>query len=122
MGFANDSRVLSYTQAIKNAAEVGSRVAIIGAGGIGFDVAELLLKPKHDQDHVDHDKELEDYLNEWGVDQNYQHRGGLKKAESDAPPRQIYLLQRSGGKLGAKLGKTTGWIHRAQLKKAKSKC
>ena len=117
MGFANDSRVLSYTQAIRNAAELGSTVAIIGAGGIGFDVAELLLKPKHNQDHVGHDKELEDYLNEWGVDQSYQHRGGLKKAESSTPPRQIYLLQRSSGKLGAKLGKTTGWIHRAQLKK-----
>ena len=116
-GFTDDPRVLSYTQAIMNVQQVGSKVAVIGAGGIGFDVAELLLKPMHDLNNIDAETELEDYLNEWGVDQTYEHRGGLKAAEPHTAQRQIYLLQRSNGKLGARLGKTTGWIHRAQLKK-----
>ncbi len=116
-GFEDDARVLSYTQSILNPDQVGQNVAIIGAGGIGFDVAELLLKAESNPNSNRTDDDLKDYLDEWGVDQEYQQRGGLKAPESHAPQRQIYLLQRSSGKLGAKLGKTTGWIHRAQLKK-----
>jgi 2,4-dienoyl-CoA reductase (NADPH2) len=115
-GFKDDPRVLTYTKAILNAEEVGERVAVIGAGGIGFDVSELLLKsmdPLHS--HEDEDT-LDRYLDEWGVDRSYKDRGGLKPPQMAPSPRKLYLLQRSAGKLGAGLGKTTGWIHRAQLK------
>ena len=89
-------------------AEVGDRVAIIGAGGIGFDVAEFLL-------HRDHG-EGEDFYRSWGIDRALEARGGLVEAEPRPADRQITLCQRSTGKLGAGLGKTTGWIHRRSLK------
>lgn len=112
-GFSNNSRVLTYTEAIHNIETIGQKVAIIGAGGIGFDVAELLLKSAGNDVHSE---TIEDYLKEWGVDDSFQNRGGLRSPVRSIPPRKIYLLQRSQGKLGARLGKTTGWIHRAQLK------
>ena len=110
-GLANDPRVLSYTEAILNVDQVGQNVAVIGAGGIGFDVSELLLKSPHQEA-----EEIKEYLAEWGVDDSFQSRGGLRSPVRPQPHRTIYLLQRSEGKLGARLGKTTGWIHRAQLK------
>ena len=102
--------VLSYTDVLREGAEVGERVAIIGAGGIGFDVAEFLTHQEPEGDA------LEAFLNEWGVDRNPTTRGGLKPLETPPPKRNVILCQRSEGKLGAKLGKTTGWIHRASLK------
>jgi len=83
------------------------RVAIIGSGGIGFDVAEFLT----------HQGEtgLDAYLEEWGVDREYAERGAVKPPARQASPRQVTLLQRTAGKPGAKLGKTTGWIHRMAL-------
>jgi 2,4-dienoyl-CoA reductase (NADPH2) len=103
-------KVLSYLDVLRDKKPVGSSVAIIGAGGIGFDVAEFLL---HTQSAT---LDLNRWLQEWGVDPSFESKGGLKKPAPHAPARKIWLLQRSPGKPGAKLGKTTGWIHRAALK------
>lgn len=105
-------KVLGYTDVLKHKKAVGNRVAIIGAGGIGFDVAEFLS-----HEHPEQVPETGHFMQEWGVDMDYEQGGALTKAEPAPSPREIYLLQRSGGKLGARLGKTTGWIHRASLKK-----
>jgi 2,4-dienoyl-CoA reductase (NADPH2) len=96
--------------------QVGQRVAIIGAGGIGFDVAEFLI---HDPSHKPASVDVEKFLAEWGIDGANAERGGLRKEgeEPVKPARELWLLQRKKGKLGAGLGKTTGWIHRASLKK-----
>jgi len=103
--------VLTYVDVLKGDAEVGPRAAIIGAGGIGFDVAEFLTHPTGEADPIDA------YLDEWGVDRSMASRGGLKKREPQAPARQVTLCQRSGGKPGAGLAKTTGWIHRTTLRR-----
>ncbi|TNE88796.1 MAG: NADPH-dependent 2,4-dienoyl-CoA reductase [Deltaproteobacteria bacterium] len=105
-------KVLSYIDVLKHGAEVGDKVAIIGAGGIGFDVAEFLA---HEGKSTALDTEA--FLAEWGVDPTYGEPGALKDAVDEPPARQITLCQRSKGKLGGGLGKTTGWIHRASLKK-----
>ncbi|MDE0588388.1 NADPH-dependent 2,4-dienoyl-CoA reductase [Halocynthiibacter sp. C4] len=104
--------VLSYIDVLKNGAEVGKNVAIIGAGGIGFDVAEYLV-----HDNTDHELDLEQWKREWGVGDPELTRGGLAKEgpQPDAPARNVVLLQRKAEKLGKRLGKTTGWIHRAAL-------
>ena len=106
--------VLSYAEVLRGAA-VGHRVAVIGAGGIGFDVSEFLLKPLHQPQP----QPLADWKREWGVDAeaNYMTEGGLQHPEVEAPVREIYLLQRKTTPLGIGLGKTSGWVHRAQLKK-----
>ena len=108
------SKVLSYVDVLLHKKEVGKSVAIIGAGGIGFDVAEYLA---HEGESSS--LNVKQFLKEWGVDENYESGGALTIPEIPPSPRQIYLLQRSKGKLGARLGKTTGWIHRASLKKKK---
>jgi len=107
-------QVLSYAEVLRGA-PVGNRVAVIGAGGIGFDVSEFLLKPKHQPQP----QALADWQREWGIDPNpnYTSEGGMQAAEVDPPVREIYLLQRKTTPLGIGLGKTTGWVHRAQLKK-----
>ena len=107
-------QVLSYAEVLRGAA-VGNRVAVIGAGGIGFDVSEFLLKPEHQPQP----QPLAAWQREWGIDPNpnYISEGGLQAAEVDQPVREIYLLQRKTTPLGIGLGKTTGWVHRAQLKK-----
>ncbi len=102
--------VLSYSQVLRDGAKVGARVAIIGAGGIGFDTAEFLAHDHHSDDPAD-------FMREWGIDTSYAGRGGLAEPEMKKPDREITLCQRKEGKLGARLGKTTGWIHRAALKK-----
>lgn len=104
-------KVLYYTEVLKDRKQVGQRVAIIGAGGIGFDMAEFL---SHEGKSSSLD--IEAFMKEWGVDMQYENRGALKEAEPEPPAREIFLLQRSKGKLGARLGKTTGWIHRSSLK------
>jgi 2,4-dienoyl-CoA reductase (NADPH2) len=102
--------VLSYIDVLTGRAEVGERVAIVGAGGIGFDVAEFLT-------HVPvAEPPLAAFLAEWGIDAAHTTRGGLTAPEHPAPARQVTLIQRSSGKPGGGLGKTTGWIHRATLK------
>ena len=103
--------VMSYLDLLKDKREAGARVALIGAGGIGFDVAEFLTHQSSDSHPVDA------YLEEWGVDRRMNDRGGLMAAEVSPPARHVFLCQRKSGKLGAGLGKTTGWIHRTALKK-----
>lgn len=103
-------QVLSYAQVLQGTF-VGKRVAVIGAGGIGFDVAEFLLKDSH--------QSIDEWKQEWGVDShpNYSTAGGVVSPKSPQSKREIYLLQRKNTPLGAGLGKTTGWVHRAELKK-----
>ncbi|MFJ4800613.1 FAD-dependent oxidoreductase [Streptomyces murinus] len=104
-------RVLGYLDVLRDGAPVGERVAVLGAGGIGFDVAEFLTDGG--------DKASEDprtYFRNWGVDMEYTAPGGLTEPRRPAPPRQVHLLQRKTTKVGAGLGKTTGWIHRTELK------
>jgi 2,4-dienoyl-CoA reductase (NADPH2) len=107
----DDPRVLSYLDVLARHHPVGAKVAIIGAGGIGFDVAEFLVEhlPSPTTDTVR-------WTREWGVDMSLQNRAGLQKPRPEAPARQVWLLQRSQGRLGARLNKTTGWFHRATLK------
>ncbi|MFD0306863.1 FAD-dependent oxidoreductase [Streptomyces sp. NPDC127119] len=103
--------VVGYLDVLRDGAPVGDRVAILGAGGIGFDVAEYLTDSG--------DKASEDpatYFRHWGVDMDYRTPGGLGAPERPAPPRSVHLLQRKASKVGAGLGRTTGWIHRAELK------
>ncbi|MBS5201637.1 MAG: FAD-dependent oxidoreductase, partial [Acinetobacter sp.] len=104
-------KVLSYLQVLKERVPVGQRVAIIGAGGIGFDTAEYLT-------HEGESGSLnpEKFYEEWGIDTQYEHVGGLKQPRVEASEREIYLLQRKTAAVGAGLGKTTGWIHRTGLK------
>jgi 2,4-dienoyl-CoA reductase (NADPH2) len=105
--------VLSYIDVLRARVPVGNRVAIIGAGGIGFDVAEFLV-----QDSPSPTMDLDEWLSEWGVVDPAEERGGISVNRPPAPPsqREVTLLQRKAGKHGANLGKTTGWIHRATLK------
>ena len=112
--------VLSYIDVLKRNAPVGERVAIIGAGGIGFDVAEFLLHKEDGAPDKSHkDVSIPAFWDEWGIDNTQSSRGGLKAADTHPPKRKIHLLQRKKGKLGATLGRTTGWIHRATLKAGK---
>lgn len=105
-------KVLSYLDVLRDHKAVGQHVAIIGAGGIGFDVAEYLTEP--DSLTLQPDA----WLKDWGIDKDYQSRGALLPDEGTQPAvRKVYLLQRKASKVGAGLGKTTGWIHRASLKK-----
>ena len=104
--------VLSYIDVLLGRQPVGQRVALIGAGGIGFDVAEFLVTPAGHSTALD----LPAWLAEWGVADPGEVRGGVVRPHITAPERQVTLLQRKPGKLGASLGKTTGWIHRAALK------
>ncbi|HEX7817412.1 NADPH-dependent 2,4-dienoyl-CoA reductase [Dyella sp.] len=108
---SEDPRVLSYIDVLAHDAAVGRRVAIIGAGGIGFDVAEFLVEPSPSPS-----TDIARWTREWGIDPHLDTRGGLAKPEPEAPSRQIWLLQRSPGRPGARLNKTTGWVHRATLK------
>ena len=106
------SKVVSYVDVINDKVEPGERIAIIGAGGIGFDVATLLVDQGQPQD-------VQHWLRRWGVDAEYRGRGGLlMSTQSHHTERTIYLLQRKSTKMGAGLGKTTGWIHRTTLNKA----
>lgn len=105
-------KVLSYLDVLLHKKAVGKSVALIGAGGIGFDVAEFLTTSVPGT-HLQH------FLQEWGVDTQYQNPGGIMPPTPALPDRTVYILQRTKGKIGDKLGKTTGWIHRASLKMKK---
>ncbi|WP_308368062.1 MULTISPECIES: NADPH-dependent 2,4-dienoyl-CoA reductase [unclassified Microbulbifer] len=108
-------KVLSYLDVLKHKKPVGEKVAIIGAGGIGFDVAEYLThEGNNDEELIAVDKE--EFFDEWGVDIRLENRAGLKAPAPVTAPRQVILLQRKTSKVGAGLGKTTGWIHRTSLK------
>ncbi len=105
--------VLSYMDVIKNRRSIGNKVAIIGAGGIGFDVASYI-----NEKPVQESEQLSDFLGYWGIEHAANNRGGIgqQKREKSENTKEIYMFQRSSGKLGASLGKTTGWIHRTKLK------
>ncbi|MFJ4823042.1 FAD-dependent oxidoreductase [Streptomyces bacillaris] len=103
--------VVSYLDVLRDGAPVGDRVAIVGAGGIGFDVAEFLTDGG-DAASLDADT----FFRQWGVDTAYQERGGLRAPERPKVPRTVHLVQRKTTKVGAGLGKTTGWIHRTELR------
>ena len=109
----NHPKVLDYVDVLYKNKSVGDKVAIVGAGGIGFDMAEYLA---HDMSHESVSLNTENYMKEWGVDMSYSKGGALAEAPQPlASPREIYLLKRSKGKHGKNLGKTTGWIHRSSL-------
>ncbi|WP_145483251.1 NADPH-dependent 2,4-dienoyl-CoA reductase [Yersinia rohdei] len=105
-------KVLTYLDVLRDKKPVGECVAIIGAGGIGFDTAEYLSQPD-DASSLD----SREFNREWGIDQDLTQRGGLSPEGPKVPasPRQIFLLQRKNSKVGEGLGKTTGWIHRTSL-------
>ncbi|MFK4224674.1 FAD-dependent oxidoreductase [Streptomyces sp. NPDC019890] len=103
--------VVSYLDVLRDGAPVGERVAVIGAGGIGFDVAEFLTDGGQGAS-----LDAGTYFRQWGVDTDYTAPGGLIAPERPKPPRSVHLLQRKASKVGAGLGKTTGWIHRTELK------
>jgi len=109
-GIAHPS-VVGYLDVLRDKCAVGKTVALIGAGGIGFDVAEYLL---HEGTSPSLDPAK--FFAEWGVDTGYATRGGLQAAHIAPSPRKVYLLQRKSSKVGDGLGKTTGWIHRTSLK------
>ncbi|MBK7533376.1 NADPH-dependent 2,4-dienoyl-CoA reductase [Piscinibacter sp.] len=103
--------VLSYIDVLLHGKPAGERVAVVGAGGIGFDVAEFLVTPAGHSPTLN----LPEWLAEWGVADPATVRGGVVRAQPAPPARRVTLLQRKAGKLGRGLGKTTGWIHRAAL-------
>lgn len=113
---ADLKKVVNYIDIIKGNHVAGKRVAVIGAGGIGFDVSEYLST-----EDPDHEPTIQEWLKEWGIDPNNEVRGGIEGILPQIPksPREIVMFQRTEGKVGAKLGKTTGWIHRTNLKKKK---
>ncbi|MFH9619295.1 FAD-dependent oxidoreductase [Streptomyces pratensis] len=103
--------VVSYLDVLRGGTEAGDRVAVVGAGGIGFDVAEFLTDGG---DAASLDPEV--FFRQWGVDTDYADRGGLRAPERPKSPRTVHLIQRKATKVGAGLGKTTGWIHRTELR------
>ncbi len=110
------SKVVNYIDVLKFKKPVGKRVAVIGAGGIGFDVSEYLA---HEGESTA--LNIDAWLKEWGIDKTLKARSGIEgvKPEVDASAREIFMFKRSKGKFGGNLGKTTGWIHRSSLKKKK---
>ena len=104
----NHSKVLTYTEVIMDKKTVGKKVAVVGAGGIGFDVSEYLTHSGS--------TDISHFMKEWGVDMEYKTGGALLENTGMTSPREVYLLQRSAKKLGEDLGKTTGWIHRMALR------
>ena len=107
----DSSKVASYLDIIEGRKSAGKTVAIVGAGGIGFDVGEFLTHAHDDR------SEAERFNDEWGIDTEYSNRGGLKAPVDETAPRRVYLLQRKSSKVGDGLAKTTGWIRRTLLKK-----
>jgi 2,4-dienoyl-CoA reductase (NADPH2) len=104
-------KVLGYLDVLRDKKPVGQAVAVVGAGGIGFDVSEYLL-----QEGTSPSLDAAKFFAEWGVDTTGKSRGGVQPAHIGAVPRKVYLLQRKTSKVGEGLGKTTGWIHRTALK------
>ncbi|PSU85021.1 NADPH-dependent 2,4-dienoyl-CoA reductase [Photobacterium phosphoreum] len=103
------SKVIDYQTLISQQITLGTKVAIIGAGGIGVDVATMLTEPD--------ESDLDSWLREWNIDKSLHHRGGLLLSDDYISPRQVWLMQRGQGKVGKGPGRTTGWIHRRTLEK-----
>ncbi|WP_025820413.1 NADPH-dependent 2,4-dienoyl-CoA reductase [Shewanella marina] len=106
----DDAKVVNYQQVLNKEVEIGNKVALIGAGGIGFDMAHYLAEQ--------HSSTIDpqQWYKQWGIDTQYQHAGGLMPAEQHQPEREITLMQRKSSKMGKGLGKTSGWVHRSVLK------
>jgi len=104
-------KAIGYLDVLRDGAEVGANVAVVGAGGIGFDVTEYLM-------HLGRSASVapEKFYAEWGIDTAYAQAGGIREPEIESAPRRVHLLQRKASKVGDGLGKTTGWIHRTSLK------
>jgi 2,4-dienoyl-CoA reductase (NADPH2) len=114
---ADHAKVVSYVDVLSGRVRIGARAALIGAGGIGFDVAEYLVHAGADShDDAPRPQEKSRWMAEWGVDATFEARGSLVPPQPEPPAREVWLLQRSAGKPGARLGKTSGWVHRATLK------
>ncbi len=105
------AKVLSYIDVLSGRATVGKRVAVVGAGGIGFDVSEYLT---HDHSPA---TDMASFAREWGIDMALEAPGGLVEPREEPSPREVWLLQRKSEKVGKRLGKTTGWAHRLSLQK-----
>jgi 2,4-dienoyl-CoA reductase (NADPH2) len=103
------AKVMSYIDVLRDKKPVGKRVAVIGAGGIGFDVSEYLVEEEQLTTHLDK------WLTHWGIDKSFSQPGALIEKQLHEPPREVFLLQRKTSKVGKGLGKTTGWIHRNSL-------
>ncbi|PWW11853.1 MULTISPECIES: NADPH-dependent 2,4-dienoyl-CoA reductase [Pseudidiomarina] len=108
---SDSPKVLGYLDVLRDHKPVGKRVALIGAGGIGFDVAEYLTTATSPS------LDIKEWSAIWGVDNSYQQRGALAAPKAETSEREVYLLQRKTSKVGAGLGKTSGWVHRATLNK-----
>lgn len=108
-GFDNP-KVVDYQKVLNGEVEIGQKVALIGAGGIGFDMAHYLCESESST------LDLNRWLKQWGIDKDYKQAGGLTEQVAQDKHRQVYLLQRKTSKIGKGLGKTTGWIHRTVLK------
>jgi 2,4-dienoyl-CoA reductase (NADPH2) len=104
-------KVMSYADLLLGGRTAGKRVAIVGAGGIGFDVAEFLV-----QSAPSASTDVGRWTREWGIDSTLEARSGLVRASPEPPDREVWLLQRTPGRPGARLNKTTGWVHRLTLK------
>ena len=107
---AGGPNVHSYADVVGGRVEVGARVAVIGAGGVGFDVAEFLVHEAPNRATT-----TEEWMAEWGVADPAQERGGIVRATAPKPAREVWLLQRKQSRMGAGLNRTTGWVHRATL-------
>ncbi len=106
------NKVIIYSELLSGQKQAGQKVAIIGAGGIGFDVAEYLSVENPDKPQT-----IEEFCHEWGIDQSIEQPGGITQAHDEPPYRTLYLMQRKTTKPGKGLGKTTGWIHRLSIRK-----
>lgn len=108
-GIDNPDKVIDYQTLIKEKSLVGDKIAIVGAGGIGVDVASMLTEP--------HGHDLDDWLHDWGIDKNIAHPGGLYPFPHESSEKTVWVLQRRKGRVGKGPGKTTGWIHKRTLEK-----
>ncbi|MCW8870898.1 MAG: FAD-dependent oxidoreductase, partial [Proteobacteria bacterium] len=106
------NKVIVYSELLSGQKQAGHKVAIIGAGGIGFDVAEYLSVENPDQPQT-----VTEFCQEWGIDQSIEQPGGLTEPHDEPSYRTLYLMQRKTTKPGKGLGKTTGWIHRLSIRK-----
>jgi 2,4-dienoyl-CoA reductase (NADPH2) len=108
-GIDNPEKVVDYQTLIKEKTPVGEKIAIVGAGGIGVDVATMLTEPNGHN--------LDDWLHEWGIDKKIEHPGGLYPYPDSLSDKTVWVLQRRAGRVGKGPGKTTGWIHKRTLEK-----
>lgn len=108
-GMKDNQKVIDYQTLIREKTALGNKVAIIGAGGIGVDVASMITEPEQHS--------ISDWLDDWGIDQNLKMAGGLMPLPESISDKEVWLMQRRQGRVGKGPGKTTGWIHRATLQK-----